>query len=78
MDQLRPHLIREADERAREVRQQIEELVLKNSRILPDTKTKKRKKDELEETKKRLEIEKAALWPYEVRLRDPNYRVGPG
>ena len=78
MDQLTPGLIREAYERSREVHKQIEELGFKQNGILPDTQTKKRKKDELEENIKRLENENDALWEYRDRLRGPTYRVRPG
>ena len=78
MDQLTEGLIQESYRRSREVFEQIEKLGFKRNGILPDTKPKKRKKDELEETIKQLQIERGDLWAYGVQLRDPRYSAWQG
>lgn len=78
MDQLTESLIEESYRRSREVCKEIEDSDLKNTRIIPDTQNKKRKKEALEENIKKLKKARDDLFDYRNRLRDPNYRVGPG
>ena len=78
MDQLRPKLTQEADERLREVRVEIEGLQNKRRGIVADTQNKRRKVDQLEENIKRLKNEKQALWAYGARLQIPTYSASQG
>ena len=78
MDQLRPKLIQEADERSREVRDEIERLVTIRRRIVPESQHKMHRIAEIDAQIAQLQIERRDLWAYGARLQIPTYSASQG